>query len=101
MNSFQLPLILGYIPYRVPKFGLFLYGGYVNHFNVALRRGKTRVRVRDTIFVVYQALTRFGASFDLYMFNFDFNYSIGLNNATRTTYRTRYQSLQVNLAYVF
>ena len=102
VNSFELPLLLGYLPYRIPKFGLYLYGGYVNHFNVAIRDGKTRIRMRDQdFFVVYQALARFGVSFDLYMFNFDFNYSIGLNNATKTTYRTRYQSVQFNLAYVF
>ena len=35
------------------------------------------------------------------MFNFDFNYSIGLNSATKTSYRTRNQMLQFNLAYVF
>jgi hypothetical protein len=102
VNSFELPLLLGYVPYKISKFGTYLYGGYVNHFNVAIRDGKTRIQIKNqNFFVVYQALARMGVSFDLYMFNFDFNYSIGLNNATKTIYRTRYQSLQFNLAYVF
>ncbi len=101
LNSFQLPISLGYIPFKIAEFGVYLYGGYVNHFNVALKRGKERVRIKYTDFVVYQALARFGVSFDLYMFNFDFNYSIGLNSATKTPWRTRYQLLQFTVAYVF
>lgn len=101
LNSFQLPISLGYIPFKIAEFGVYLYGGYVNHFNVALKRGKERVRIKYSDFVVYQALVRFGVSFDLYMFNFDFNYSIGLNDALKTPYRTRYQLLQFTVAYVF
>ena len=40
-------------------------------------------------------------NFDVAMFNFDFNYSISLNSATKTSYRTSYQQLQVNIAYLF
>jgi hypothetical protein len=101
LNSFQLPINLGYIPFRIAEFGVFLYGGYVNHFNVAIKEGKNRTRIKNSDIVVYQALARFGVSFDLYMFNFDFNYSIGLNSATKTEWRTRYQLLQFTLAYVF
>ena len=102
LNSFQLPINLGYIPFKIAEFGVYLYGGYVNHFNVALKQGKERIRIKDTdAFVIYQALARFGVSFDLYMFNFDFNYSIGLNSATKTPWRTRYQLLQFTVAYVF
>jgi len=32
---------------------------------------------------------------------FDFNYSISLNSATKTSYRTSYHQLQLNLAYLF
>jgi hypothetical protein len=101
LNSFQLPINLGYIPFKIAEFGIYLYGGYVNHFNVALKEGKERKRIKGSGFVVYQALARFGVSFDLYMFNFDFNYSIGLNSATKTPWRTRYQLLQFTVAYVF
>jgi hypothetical protein len=44
---------------------------------------------------------RFGANVDLAMFNLDFNSSISLNSATKTSYRTAYHQLQFNLAYLF
>ena len=50
---------------------------------------------------IYQAIARFGVNFDLAVLNFDFNYSISLNSATSTSYRTGYHQLQVNLAYLF
>ena len=38
---------------------------------------------------------------DLAMFNLDLNYSISLNSATTTSYRTGYHQVQLNLAYIF
>jgi hypothetical protein len=37
----------------------------------------------------------------LAMFNADFNYSISLNSATSTPYRTSYHQIQLNVAYLF
>ncbi len=34
MNSLELPLTAGYVPYANPYFKLFLYGGLVNKFNL-------------------------------------------------------------------
>ena len=48
-----------------------------------------------------QAIARVGANVDLAMFNFDLNYSIGLNSVTTTSYRTGYHMFQLNLAYIF
>jgi len=31
----------------------------------------------------------------------DFNYSISLNSATKTSFRTGYHQIQLNLAYLF
>jgi hypothetical protein len=42
-----------------------------------------------------------GANFDLAMFNVDHNYSISLNSATKTSFRTGYHQIQLNLAYLF
>jgi hypothetical protein len=36
VNSFELPFNMGYIPYKNPFFKLFLYAGYVNHFNTKI-----------------------------------------------------------------
>ena len=35
------------------------------------------------------------------MFNLDLNYSISMNSATTTSYRTGYHQVQFNIAYVF
>ena len=113
VNSFELPLIMGYIPYKNPLFKLFLYAGYVNHFNtktIATRNANealgieeltVKLRPKDLDFAIYQAIARFGVNVDVAMFNFDFNYSISLNSATKTSYRTSYHQLQLNIGYLF
>ncbi len=106
VNSFELPFHVGYIPYKNPYFKLFLYAGYVNHFNTKIivqREGQPSLRLKPKAdnLAIYQALARFGVNFDLAMFNFDLNYAISLNSATTTSYRTGYHQVQVNLAYVF
>ena len=60
-----------------------------------------RLKPKDDNLAIYQAIARFGASVDLAMFNLDLNYSISLNSATTTSYRTGYHQVQLNLAYVF
>jgi hypothetical protein len=113
VNSFELPLIMGYIPYKNPLFKLFLYAGYVNHFNtkiiatlgangaLEIPEATFKLKPKEVDFAIYQAIARFGVNFDVAMFNFDFNYSISLNSATNTSYRTSYQQLQFNIAYLF
>lgn len=104
-NSFELPLIGGYVPYKNAFFKLYLYGGLVNHFNtkvIVKAQGQTlKLRPKEIDFAIYQALARFGVNFDVAMFNFDFNYSISMNSATTTSYRTGYHQIQVNIAYLF
>jgi len=106
VNSFELPFNMGYIPYKNPFFKLFLYAGYVNHFNTKIiaeiEGGPTvKLRPKEANFAIYQAIARFGVNVDLAMFNLDFNYSISLNSATKTSYRTGYHQLQFNVAYLF
>lgn len=106
VNSFELPFLAGYIPYKNPYFKWFVYGGYVNHFNTKIivqREGQPSLRLRPKAdnLAIYQAIARFGTSVDLAMFNLDLNYSISLNSATTTSYRTGYHQVQLNLAYVF
>ena len=106
VNSFELPFLGGYIPYKNHLFKIFLYAGYVNHFNtkiIVTRDGEPSLRLRPRAdnLAIYQALARFGANFDVAMFNFDLNYSISLNSATATSYRTSYHQLQLNLGVVF
>jgi hypothetical protein len=110
VNSFELPINAGFIPYKNPYFKLFLYAGLVNHFNtriIVTASGEDgtsvnlRLRPKEVEFAIYQALARFGINFDLAMFNFDFNYSISMNSASQTSERTSYHQLQLNVAYLF
>jgi hypothetical protein len=118
VNSFELPINGGFIPYKNAYFKLFLYVGYVNHFNTKIVRASATVQIPEELgggdevislngrpkslgLAVYQALARFGINFDLAMFNFDFNYSISMNSAGTDPYRTSYHQLQLNAAYLF
>jgi hypothetical protein len=106
VNSFELPFHIGYIPYKNPYFKLFLYAGYVNHFNTKIivtidGEPSFKLRPKDDNIAVYQALARFGVAADLAMFNLDLNYSISMNSATTTSFRTGYHQVQLNLAYLF
>jgi len=109
-NSFELPINGGFVPYQNSYFKLFLYAGYVNHFNTKVlvqgtvvggEKFDAKVKPKEVNLAIYQAIARFGMSFDLAMFNIDFNYSISMNSAGSDSYRTGYHQLQLNLAYLF
>jgi hypothetical protein len=110
VNSFELPINAGYVPYQNPYFKLFLYVGYVNHFNTKVigtyttPDGETanfKFKPKEVNLAIYQAIARFGVNFDLAMFNVDFNYSISMNSVGSESFRTGYHQLQLNLAYLF
>ena len=49
VNSFELPFLAGYIPYKNPYFKWLIYGGYVNHFNTKIivrREGEPSLRLK-------------------------------------------------------
>jgi hypothetical protein len=107
MNSFEIPITAGYVPYRNPYFAIFLYGGLVNKFNIrgfvetnGSRKG-LKFKPKDADFVIYQAGLRLGWQFDLGPVNFDFNYTLGLNSFTKTDYRTSTHVTQFNLGWLF
>jgi hypothetical protein len=104
--SFELPMLLGYIPYKNPYFKLFLYGGLVNQFNLRFRISRrdhrnAKLSPMDLEFPIYQALCRLGVSFDVTLFNFDVNYSVGLNSATQTDTRTNVHIFSGSLGMLF
>lgn len=78
VNSFQLPINAGYIPFKSPYFKLFLYAGFVNQFNTRVleRRDGARYgyKPRDRGLPIYQALARFGLNMDLAMFNVSYQF---------------------------
>jgi hypothetical protein len=104
--SFELPMLVGYIPYKNPYFKLFLYGGLVNQFNLRFRLSRRddrnlKLGPKELEFPIYQALCRFGVSFDVTMFNFDVNYNVGLNSATQTDTRTNVHVFSGSLGMLF
>ena len=107
MNSFDIPITAGYVPYRNPYFGVFLYGGLVNKFNIrgfietnGSRRG-LKFWPRDVGVVIYQLGLRLGFQFDVGPINFDFNYTLRLNSFTKTDWRTSTHVTQFNLGWLW
>ncbi|MEM9730622.1 MAG: outer membrane beta-barrel protein [Myxococcota bacterium] len=109
MNSLDIPITAGYVPYANPLFKLFLYGGWVNKFNIrgfADLPGGGELKFRPKQIpgfplVIYQAGMRLGAQIDIGPVNIDFNYTIGLNSISKTDFRTNSHVTQLNLGWLF
>ena len=110
MNSLEIPITAGYVPYKNPYFKLFLYGGWVSTFNI---RGFVDVdgnrkalkfrpkQVPGYPLSIYIAGFRLGTQFDLGPLNFDFNYTISMNSATKTDFRTNSHVFRFFLGWLF
>ncbi len=110
MNSLEIPLTAGYVPYANPYFKLFLYGGWISTFHIrgfvdidGQRKG-LRFKPKDLPgypLSIYVAGARFGAQFDLGPFNFDFSYTISMNSFTKTDFRTNSHVFKFFLGWLF
>ncbi len=110
MNSLEIPLTAGYVPYANPYFKLFIYGGWVSQFNI---RGFVDIdgnrkalkfrpkQVPGYPLSIYVAGFRLGTQFDLGPLNFDFNYTISMNSATKTDFRTNSHVFRFLLGWLF
>ena len=110
MNSLELPLTAGYVPYANPYFKLFLYVGWVSQFNIrgfvdiAGNRKALKFKPKDVPgypFSIYVAGFRLGTQFDLGPLNFDVNYTISMNSATKTDFRTNSHVFRLVLGWLF
>lgn len=109
MNSLDIPITAGYVPYANPLFKIFLYGGWVNKFNLRgfvdlPAGGSVKFRPKQIPgfpLVIYQAGMRLGAQIDIGPVNVDFNYTIGLNSISKTDFRTNSHVTQLNLGWLF
>lgn len=110
LHALDIPLTIGYIPVKSPVFKWFLYGGLVSRFSLRGRfaytnedgeQVKDSYKPSDLNLKTYNLGVRFGTQVDLAMFNFDFNYTIGVTNALKGDARTNYHGLQVNIGYLF
>ncbi len=110
MNSLEIPMTAGYVPYANPYFKLFLYGGLVNTFNlrgfvdINDNRKALKFRPHDIPGLplsIYIAGARLGTQFDLGPLNFDFSYTISMNSATFTDFRTNSHVFKFFLGWLF
>jgi len=110
MNSLEIPLTAGWVPYANPYFKIFLYGGWVNQFNIrgfvevdGDRKGlKFRPKeIPGYPLAIYVAGARLGAQVDLGPVNFDFNYTISMNSATKTEFRTNSHVFRLLVGWLF
>jgi hypothetical protein len=105
MNSLDVPLLLGYIALKKPVFKWYFYGGLVNRFslkgNLTYRDVAIKFTPGEFDLHTYNLLVRFGTQIDLAMFNFDFNYSIGVTNSFRDDIRTNSHAFQLSIGYLF
>jgi hypothetical protein len=110
MNSLEIPLTAGYVPYKNPYFKVFLYGGWVSTFNlrgfVELNGNRKALKFKPKDIPgyplsIYVAGARFGVQFDLGPLNFDVSYTINLNSFTKTSFRTNTQVFNFYLGWLF
>lgn len=110
MNSLEIPLTAGYVPYKNPYFKLFLYAGWVSTFNlrgfvdINGNRKALQFKPKDIPgfpLAIYVAGARFGTQFDLGPLNFDFSYTIGMNSFTKTEFRTNSHVFKMFLGWLF
>jgi hypothetical protein len=110
MNSLEIPLTAGYVPYSNPYFKLFIYGGWVSQFNIRgfvdLAGNRKAIKFKPKQLpgyplAIYVAGFRFGTQFDLGPLNFDFNYTINMNSATKTDFRTNSHVFRFLLGWLF
>jgi hypothetical protein len=110
MNSLEIPLTAGYVPYANPYFKLFIYGGWVSQFNIRGfvdldgNRKALKFKPKEVPgypFAIYVSGFRLGTQVDLGPLNFDFNYTISMNSATKTDFRTNSHVFRFLLGWLF
>ncbi|MEE4260271.1 MAG: outer membrane beta-barrel protein [Bacteroidales bacterium] len=105
IRAFEIPLTIGYVPVKTPVFKWYLYGGLVNRFSLSGRftyNGETeKFKPSDLQLHTYNLGARFGTQIDIAMFNFDFNYTIGVTNALKEKIRTNSHALQLSVGILF
>lgn len=105
MRAMEFPMTMGWIPVKKPLFKWFLYGGINNRFSI---RGRFSYQDMKESFApseldlhIYNLGVRFGTQIDIAMFNFDFNYTIGVTNGFKGVARTNSHTLQLSMGFVF
>ncbi len=108
INSFELPVNVGYASYKSPLIKHFLYGGITT--NIILKGfidfddetiPSVKFKAKDIGLSNPTFLLRLGSQLDIAFFNIDFNYSLGLNKAYRQNVRTQTHLFELNFGLIF
>ncbi len=101
IRSFEVPLIMGYVPVNKPVFKLFLYGGLLNKFLVNGRytyEGEEETfQPGDLNLHIYNLGARVGTQVDIGLINVDFSYTIGITNSFKGDLRTNSHCLLLSV----
>ena len=105
MRSIEVPMVVGYVPLRTPLFGIYLYGGIANRFSlngrIIYEDVEYKFKPKELKLHFYNLGARLGFQVDIAMFNFDFNYTIGVTNSFRDRTRTNSHAFMFNLGFLF
>ena len=105
INSFELPLNVGYIPVKKPAFKWYLYGGLVNRFSIKgiidFLGERSKFKPSEINLPVYNLDVQVGTQFDVAMLNFDIHYKIGVTNALHENIRTNLHAIYLNMGFIF
>jgi hypothetical protein len=108
-NSFELPILAGYVPIKTPLFKWYLQTGLVNRFNVKERVTVTlgeesiteTFKPREAGLLVYNLYWRIGTQVDIAMINIGFNYSLNISNGIQGATRTNIHVLLLDVGIIF
>ena len=104
-NSFHLPLKVGWIPVKTPPFKWYLYTGINFRMNT---KGKLKIADEEISFKPKEAGLAnpnidwiVGTQIDLYGFNVELMYSLGVTNSIRENIRTNSHKIILNFGVHF
>lgn len=105
LNSFELPLKVGYIPVKTPYFKWFVYSGTSFRFNT---KGKLDILEEEIKFKPKEVGLKWfnvdwivGTQMDIGWFNIDIMYSLGVTNSYKSGIRTNSHEIQLNFGFLF
>lgn len=105
LNSLNIPIKVGFIPYKSPFFKWYVYTGFGNRLNtqaIISFRGETlKFKPSELHLRVYNLDFLLGTQADLGWLNIDIYYSTGITNSYVSEIRTNYHQFVLNFGFLF
>jgi len=105
-NSFEFPVVIGFKFVETPLYKWYVATGMSMNISIKskIMDGKSTVanfKARDIGIRNPRFSMRAGTGMDIAFFNIDLYYNLGLNSATRTSYRTQTHTFEINFGFLF